>query len=201
MAVLGRSVVVGIVLGGLAAGADRLAGGSQGAGLAMLLVSSGLSWGVAAAVMGARSDRPVPAVAAGTGALLSAVASYYLLVGPLGGRDSSDAALWSAGLVWAVVAVPAGAVCGAAGWLLRWGGRRGRTAAAAVLAGALMAPSLSVLTRSGAAYRGVDVAVVVAVLAGVALVSRRLAVPAVAAAVVLGLVGSRLWPVVLQAIR
>jgi hypothetical protein len=149
--------LVGVALGLLAFAAD-LVPGIPG-GVLLGLASSGAAWGVPAAVLGFRSRGPRAAVSAGVLSLLTATAVYYLLIATVSRRwavgSPEPGAAHSLGsgftsvitnwIAWSAIGVVVGAALALLGYVIRRGSGRAAALAAAVMAGALLAESSSVL--------------------------------------------------------
>lgn len=141
------AAMLGASLGALAVFVDEI--NFVGARLLLVFVSTGLSWGAAAILMGAVSRERFVACVAGTLVLVSAVAAYYGLHGSLGLRDAPADALWEAGRSWGMAALVGGPFLGFFGWGYRFGGRRESSIALGVLCGLLLGQGLRWALRYG----------------------------------------------------
>ncbi len=133
-------------------------------------------WLVIAFWAGSQSRRWPESAALGVLSLLAAVLGYYGAIEALDPIEAPYRISMDAGVSWAVVAIPAGALAGAAGSAWRAGGWLG-TIAVGLLAGALFGEGLLLLrdtSWSDIAYLAVPVAEITAAFAlVVALLDRR----------------------------
>lgn len=142
---------VGACLGLLAVAVDRLPGEAGLVATVAALATTGLGWGVAALVLGARAGSWRRAAVRGPVVLLAATAAYYGLIVLTGARqDAGTGAQLRAAAVWAAASLLAGPVLGGLGWLLRSGTPAGSATAAGVLGGVLAGQGLTYLVADPA---------------------------------------------------
>lgn len=196
-AAVGVAVTVGAALGGLALAADEL----PVPRMVLVLVSTGLSWGLAAVLLGAATRHLAAAALAGLVVMETAVVVYYGGNGVLGLRASAGtAALIHAGLVWGALAAVGGPVAGSLGWTARRGSRAHSAAAYGVLAGMLMGQGLYWAWTHGVRADPVMLAALVLPLAVAAPGLRRGAGVAVPALAVSAACTALAWSQVLAAV-
>lgn len=134
------ALLVGALLGALAVLIDEVP--VERARLFLAFVSTGLSWGAAAIMLGAASRERVVAGVAGLVVLGAAVGTYYLLNHQMGLRDTTGQALLRAGQLWGLAALIGGPVLGSLGWSMRFGNRQEGSIALGVLCGLLLGQGL-----------------------------------------------------------
>lgn len=196
--------VLGLLLGLLAAAADRFGGGT---GIAVIaVVSTALSWGAAAAFLGSLVRNVAAAAAVATTLLVVAVLVYYRSA-VAGGMRSGGDDVAHATLVWGAAAVAAGLMLGPAGWLVRSGTVVHRALAAGVMGGLLASQGTYLGWRiRDLGAEGLPVLVLALFLVGVPALAalwlapgRRLIALGVLAGVAVA--GAVAWSVVLDQIR
>ena len=141
------ALAIGVSLGALAVVVDEV--DFRGARVILLFVSTGLSWGAAAILVGAFSRQRAMACVAATVVLGSAIAAYYGLNQSLGLRDAPGAALLSEARLWGIAAVVGGPILGFLGWTYRFGERRASSIALGALCGLLLGQGLRLALRYG----------------------------------------------------
>ncbi len=192
------AAVVGIVLGLLAIGVDQF-GMSR---ILVLVFSTGLSWGLAAVVLGALSRRPAVAAGAALLVMLSAVVTYYAGNDLFGLRENAgSAALLRAGMLWGALALVGGPAAGLAGWVARFGSRQQSSAAWGVMAGMLMGQGVYWVWQHGVLLDVVTLpALVLPILLVIPGLRRGGALVALGALAVTAVVAAVAWRVVLAAV-
>lgn len=196
---------VGVCLGALAIVVDNIP-----AATALLVVAStGLSWGGAAAVAGASSPRPASAAISGLAVLIGAVATYYTGIGLFDTRGTADADLWAAGYTWGAVAAVAGPAIGLLGWAARHGTVPVRSVALGCAGGLLMSQGIYIGARiaseglwSEPGPATLLAAALIAIPAAVVVLgARRASLPlALGAMALAGLTGAALWSLIVRAV-
>jgi hypothetical protein len=193
------AVGVGAVLAGLAVVVDEVA--LPASALLIAIFSTGLSWGVAAAGMGAVAAGRAAAATSGLLVLVTAVGGYYLINFLFALRDTSGSALLRAGLLWGIAALMGGPILGLLGWHTRFGDDRQRSVAYGVLAGLLLGQGLRWALRYGLSPHPVfTTALVVPLLIFFAGVRGRAVGSGVLALVIVAVASAQVWRV-LEAIN